>query len=108
MGHKKFGVRLGLSLLAVAIVIPLASRVNHLANDSKERTKSKSLRIEGAPFLSLPTVEKALVADGPPVPPVPPPKEIGSATELLIADGPPVPPVPPPKWMGEVSGAIFG
>jgi len=108
MGHKKFGVRLGLSLLAVAIVIPLASRVNHLANDSKERTKSKSLRVDGVPLPSLPTLERALVADGPPVPPVPPPKEIGSATELLIADGPPVPPVPPPKWMDEVSGPLFG
>ena len=84
MGHKRIAVRLGLSLLAVAIVIPLASRVNHIADVSKETTKSRSLR-----------------ADGPPVPPVPPPKESASATELLIADGPPVPPVPPPKAIGE-------
>ena len=84
MGHKKFAVRLGVSLLAVAIVIPLASRVNYSTE-----------------------VSKPLVADGPPVPPVPPPTN-GSAfaTELLIADGPPVPPVPPPKGLDEQIFAV--
>lgn len=90
MGHKKIAVRLGLSLVAVAIVIPLASRVNHF-------------------IPQLPMPKTGLVADGPPVPPVPPPaKGNAFAPELLIADGPPVPPVPPPDVTAEVNAELFG
>ncbi len=103
MGHKKIGVRLGLSLLAVAIVIPLAGRVNHLTDVSKERTKSRSLQADGNPIPPVPPPKGTFVADGNPIPPVPPPKDAVGSVEVLIADGNPIPPVPPPKGLGEQS-----
>ena len=94
MGHKKAGVRLGLSLLAVAIVVPLASRVNHFTQISNEQAKSRILRADGTPIPPLPPPKGTLVADGTPIPPLPPPKE------TFIADGTPIPPLPPPKGSG--------
>lgn len=107
MGHKKIRVRLGLSLLAVAILIPLASRVNCLENVSKEQTKSRSLQADGAPIPPLPPPKNAVVADGAPIPPLPPPKGNSFAAESLIADGAPIPPLPPPKGTGDVSNALL-
>jgi len=67
MGHKKAGVRLGLSLLAVAIVVPLASTVNHFTQNSIDQTKSRVLR-----------------ADGNPIPPLPPPTGVSEQGSALL------------------------
>lgn len=93
MQDKKVSVRLGLSLLSVAILVPLISSVNHFAKISKEQIKSPSLQADGAPIPPLPPPKKYLVADGAPIPPLPPPKSTGA----LVADGAPIPPLPPPK-----------
>jgi hypothetical protein len=107
MGHKKAGVRLGLSLLAVAIVVPLASRVNHLAQNSVEQAKSRVLRADGNPIPPLPPPKATLVADGNPIPPLPPPKGTGgSSMGVLVADGNPIPPLPPPKGSSEQGSAL--
>lgn len=90
MGHKKAGVRLGLSLLAVAIVVPLASGVNHFTQISIEQAKSRILKADGTPIPPLPPPKGTLVADGTPIPPLPPPQE------TFVADGTPIPPLPPP------------
>ncbi len=97
MGHKKIRVRLGLSLLAVAILIPLASRVNCLADVSKQGAKSRSLQADGNPIPPLPPPKGTFVADGNPIPPLPPPKGAVGSVEVLVADGNPIPPLPPPK-----------
>jgi hypothetical protein len=68
MGLKKAGVRLGLSLLAVAIVVPLVSRVNHFTQNSVDQAKSPVLR-----------------ADGNPIPPLPPPKGVSEQGSALLA-----------------------
>jgi hypothetical protein len=93
MQDKKVSVRLGLSLLSVAILVPLISSVNHFAKISKEPIKSRSLQADGAPIPPLPPPTKSLVADGAPIPPLPPPTGMGA----LVADGAPIPPLPPPK-----------
>jgi len=101
MGHKKAGVRLGLSLLAVAIVVPLASRVNHFTQISNEQAKSRILRADGTPIPPLPPPKETFIADGTPIPPLPPPKGSGGSMEGLMADGTPIPPLPPPKGASE-------
>lgn len=90
MGHKNTKAPLGLAILAVAILVPLGTAVNHLAQSSLGKTKLNNLRVDGTPIPPLPPPTAVLVADGTPIPPLPPP------TELLIADGTPIPPLPPP------------
>ena len=70
MQHKKVSVRLGLSLLSVAILVPLVSSVNHFAKISKEQIRSRTLQ-----------------ADGAPIPPLPPPKGSNDRTIQLPAWG---------------------
>lgn len=79
MGHKSLKARLGLSVFAVAILVPLGSAVNHLAKSSVEKTKSRNLRVDGTP-----------------IPPLPPPTGMLAGFETLVADGTPIPPLPPP------------
>ena len=76
MGHKKSTFLLGLSFLAVAIVVPLTNGVNNLTQSSIQ------------------------VADGNPGPPLPPPTTVENqipADQILIADGNPGPPLPAPS-----------
>jgi hypothetical protein len=82
MHSNKSLIRLGLSLAAVAILVPLASRVNHFTSFSKCNTRSQTLQ-----------------ADGAPMPPLPTPKGLSAGVEVytLVADGAPMPPLPPPK-----------
>ena len=97
MQDKKVSVRLGLSLLSVAILVPLIGSVNHFKRISKEQIRSRSLQADGAPIPPLPPPKGSLaesgvlVADGAPIPPLPPPKG------TLVADGAPIPPLPPLK-----------
>src|SRR6267142_265951 len=105
MQDKKVSVRLVLSLLSVAILVPLASSVNHFTRISKEQIKSRSLQADGAPIPPLPPPKGALVADGAPIPPLPPPKRFLSESGVLVADGYPIPPLPPPKCMLVADGA---
>jgi len=88
MGHKKSNALLTLSL--VAIVVPLANRVNH----------TKQLVPQGA-------TTPIRIADVNPGPPVPPPRELGMQTgveAVIIADGNPGPPVPPrPRGLGQIA-----
>jgi hypothetical protein len=85
MGHKKAGVRLGLSLLAAAIVIPLASRVNHFTQNSIDQAKHRLLRTNGNPIPPLPPPTSTLIADGNPIPPLPPPTEVSEQGSALLA-----------------------
>ena len=79
--------RLRTSLFVVAIVVPSLAAVNHFTQ------KATSLRADGIPIPPLPPPKDlTLVADGIPIPPLPPPKEV-----TLSADGIPIPPLPPPK-----------
>lgn len=96
MGHKSLKARLGLSVFAVAILVPLGSAVNHLAKSSVEKTKSRNLRVDGTPIPPLPPPTGTLVADGTPIPPLPPPTGMLDGFETLVADGTPIPPLPPP------------
>ena len=56
MQDKKVSVRFGLSLLSVAILVPLVSNVNHFTKVSKEQIKSQTLQADGAPIPPLPPV----------------------------------------------------
>lgn len=90
MGHKNKKAPLGLAILAVAILVPLGTAVNHLAQSSLGKTELNNLRVDGTPIPPLPPPTGVLVSDGWPIPPLPP------ATGVLMADGTPIPPLPPP------------
>ena len=77
MHSKKAAFACGLSLAAVAILVPLVSRVNHYGSNSQPGAGARELR-----------------GDVNPVPPLPPPKGKPGAAETLNAD---VNPVPPPS-----------
>lgn len=103
MQIKNVAIRLSVSLAAVAIVVPLVSRVNHFARASQSPIKSGiELKADGNPMPPVPPppghkiLEETLTADGNPMPPVPPPKGWVAEREVLSADGNPMPPVPPP------------
>ena len=102
MQTKNAPVRVGLSILSVAILVPLVLGVNHLSGHAKLQIKSRTYQADGAPLPPLPPPKKplvgqpALVADGAPLPPLPPPKKPGGSS-VLVADGAPLPPLPPPK-----------
>jgi len=90
MGHKNSKALLALSL--IAIVVPLASRVNH----PKQIVPSN-------------TTSPVRIADGNPGPPLPPPpRDLGmqpAAESFVVADGNPGPPLPPPTSdLGQVAG----
>jgi|SRR5215471_10028968 len=76
------------SLLAVAIVVPSLVAVNHFT----QRTAVQ--RADGTPIPPLPPPKdvKLVAEDGTPIPPLSPPKDV-----TLVADGTPIPPLPPPK-----------
>ena len=88
MGHKNSKALLALSL--IAIVVPLASRVNH----PKQIVPSNS-------------TSPVRIADGNPGPPLPPPTDLGlqpAAASFIVADGNPGPPLPPPtNGLGQVA-----
>jgi hypothetical protein len=79
------------------IVVPTKQPVNHAIPASG----SSQIRVaDGMPLPPLPPPKggyTALVADGMPLPPLPPPK--GNYT-VLVADGMPLPPLPPPRPLG--------
>ena len=64
MQSNKAVTRLGLSLLTVAILVPLASSVNHFAKVSREQTKSRSLQADGAPLPPPPPMNHIARAAG--------------------------------------------
>jgi|SRR5579885_1400436 hypothetical protein len=104
MQIKNVAIRLSVSLAAVAIVVPLVSRVNHFARASQSPIKSGiELKADGNPMPPVPPPKgwvaerEVLSADGNPMPPVPPPPKRKFGAEVLVADGNPMPPVPPPK-----------
>ena len=102
MQTKKVSIRLSLSLLSVAILVPLVSRVNHFARISKEQINPRSLQADGAPLPPPPRTvfaSGALVADGAPLPPPPHPDSTLSLNGFngLMVDGAPLP--PPPPWV---------
>ena len=74
------------SLLAVLIVLPLSSLVNHLGDNPD--LKAPIFLSDGNPFPPLPPQPPTLVADGNPFPPLPP------QPPTLVADGNPF--LPPP------------
>src|SRR5262249_50453969 len=89
MGHKISNALHTLSL--IAIVVPLASGVNH----------TKQIVPQDA-------TTPVRIADGNPGPPVPPPpRDLGMQTgveSVIIADGNPGPPVPPPpRALGQIA-----
>jgi hypothetical protein len=88
MQFKKVARLSGLSLLVASIVVPAGSSVNQNA-----ATKGTKQMADGMPLPPLPPSGKgsSLMADGMPLPPLPP---SGKGT-LLVADGMPLPPLPP-------------
>ncbi len=75
---KKTGLVLAICTLALLIVLPAISSVN-------DTTSNLTLR------------DRALRADGDPMPPPIPPKPTFSEMNTLVADGDPMPPPIPPK-----------
>ena len=92
---KKLVTLTVLSLLAVLIVLPLSSFVNHAGRNFD--LKSPAFLADGNPFPPLPPQPPTLVADGNPFPPLPP------QPPTLVADGNPFPPLPPPPGNAFIS-----
>ncbi len=92
MQFKKVARLSGLSLLIASIVVPAGSSVNQ--NATTNGTTQMQMA-DGMPLPPLPPSGKgsSLTADGMPLPPLPP---SGKGT-LLVVDGMPLPPLPPSK-----------
>ena len=86
---KKTACLMFVFALAVLIVLPSIPGVNHPADLSKGA--ERALYADGWPLPPFPpNATQTLVADGWPLPPFPP-----NATQTLVADGWPLPPFPP-------------
>lgn len=75
---KKNASLIALSLAFVLIVLPVASLVNHSADNPNRN--SPTFRSDGNPYPPLPPPPASLVADGNPYPPLPPPPQQQTAT----------------------------
>jgi hypothetical protein len=94
MRFTRIALATSLILLVGSLVGPATQRVNH--NNPGNGNQRMQLA-DGTPLPPLPppnASNASLVADGTPLPPLPPP----NANELtLLADGTPLPPLPPPN-----------
>src|SRR5712692_167955 len=89
LGMRKLSVLLGLTLLAVLILLPVTRCVNTpVGNPVLDRG---SLQADGTPLPPFPPKKRSsattIVADGAPVPPFPPKKRSSATT--IVADGAP-------------------
>jgi len=112
MHSKKPVFACGLSLAAVAILVPLVSPVNHLGKNSQPGVNARQLQADANPIPPLPPqrgavqATEALTADANPIPPLPPHKKTLIGLETYIADANPIPPLPPPKGHGKSAAAL--
>jgi hypothetical protein len=90
MRFKKVALLSSLTVLAGSIVVPHGSSVNR--NTTTNGT-TKMQVADGMPLPPLPPTAKSawLLADGAPLPPLPP----TTKSAWLLADGAPLPPLPP-------------
>jgi hypothetical protein len=92
-------VFLGLTLLAVLILLPVTRSVN--APVGNPILDKGSVQADGTPLPPFPPKKPRassiiVVADGTPLPPFPP-KKPRSSSITIVADGTPLPPFPPKK-----------
>jgi hypothetical protein len=111
MHSKKAAFACGLSLAAVAILVPLVSRVNHYGINSQPGAGARKLRGDVNPVPPLPPSKgkpgaaETLNADVNPVPPLPPHKKASTGSNIYIVDVNPVPPLPL-KGHGKSAGSL--
>ena len=96
MRFSRIALAVSFNLVIGFIVVPVSQQVNH-----KSKTNEKQQQLaDGMPLPPLPppnAVGTTLLADGMPLPPLPPPNADGA---MLVADGMPLPPLPPPNVNG--------
>jgi len=94
MRFSRIALAVSFNLVIGFIVLPVSQQVNH---KSKTDDKQQLQLADGMPLPPLPPPKvssNTLIADGMPLPPLPPPNAIGTT---LLADGMPLPPLPPPN-----------
>jgi hypothetical protein len=94
---KKTALVLAICALTLLIVLPAISSVKNTTSNTV--LMDRALRADGDPMPPFPPKPPAsyvntLVADGDPMPPFPP-KPPASYMNTLVADGDPMPPFPP-------------
>jgi hypothetical protein len=97
MRFTRFALAVSFNLVIGLILIPVSHQVNH---KSKTNHKQQLQLADGMPLPPLPPPNinsNSLIADGMPLPPLPPPNADGVT---LVADGMPLPPLPPPNVNG--------
>ena len=103
MRFTKIALAVSLNLVIGSIVVPPNHSVNHFTPATKP---SHQIQLaDGMPLPPLPPPNAAgttLVADGMPLPPLPPPN---ASDVTLLADGMPLPPLPPPNLVGTAFSA---
>ena len=93
MRFTRIALAVSLNLIIASIVVPTSHRVNH---HNPTNGNQRMQMADGMPLPPLPPPHAArttLLADGMPLPPLPPPQVSGTT---LMADGMPLPPLPPP------------
>ena len=91
MRFTRIALAVSFNLVIAFIVVPLSHQVNH---KSKTNQKQQLQLADGMPLPPLPPQNinsNSLIADGMPLPPLPP-NAVGTT---LLADGMPLPPLPP-------------
>ena len=97
MRFIRIALALSFNLVIGFILLPVSQQVNH---KSKTNDKQQLQLADGMPLPPLPppnVSSNTLIADGMPLPPLPPPSVDGA---MLVADGMPLPPLPPPNVNG--------
>ena len=94
MRFLRIALAVSFNLVIGFILLPVSQQVNH---KSKTNDKQRLQLADGMPLPPLPppnVSSNTLIADGMPLPPLPPPS-VDRA--MLAADGMPLPPLPPPN-----------
>ena len=97
MRFLRIALAVSFNLVIGFILLPVSQQVNH---KSKTNDKQQLQLADGMPLPPLPppnVTSNTLIADGMPLPPLPPPSADGA---MLAADGMPLPPLPPPNVNG--------
>lgn len=97
MRLSRIALAVSFNLVIGFIVVPVNHQVNHKSNINQKQQQQLA---DGMPLPPVPPPDvssNSLIADGMPLPPVPPPNAVGTT---LSADGMPLPPIPPPDADG--------
>ena len=103
---KKTAIAVAVLVLAALMVRPIERSVNLPAG--KPVRIDRVLSAAGWTIPPFPLKQSSLgaatlVADGSPIPPLPPPKPPSIDDVTFVADGSPIPPLPPKPPLGQVS-----